>query len=79
MKPFSMEVIICLKRRMEMLKVFMTLLKYTDLGGEQKVTKLGFLRMDVDGLGQIFIKGLDESNKIICCICHPINDARCIF
>lgn len=44
-------------------KSFHDLAEFTNSKAEKQNTKLGFLRMDVDGLGQIFISGLETHNK----------------
>ena len=44
-------------------KTFHDLANFFDNNKVEKTTKLGFLRMDVDSLGQIFIKGLEEDTK----------------
>jgi CRISPR-associated protein Csm1 len=44
-------------------KNFHELAEFVDQDGKKSSTKLGFLRMDVDGLGQIFKDGIDEDKK----------------
>ena len=47
----------------EVTKSFEEMCEFINKKGEKEFTKLGVLKMDVDDLGKIFIKGLDEKDK----------------